>query len=116
MPDQKTYYFIAASHKFLCEDEPLDESLRERARNYQERQKEMDFWLVEQPAFLEAPEMVAYKQKCPQPATAIISTDPNVVRWLKLRLEFVVMGEFIAPSPSIPDPLASFAKLQLTSD
>jgi len=109
MSGSKTYYFIAASRKFLCEDEPLGESLKERVRNYQERHKEIDFWLVQSPAFLEAPEMQSIGQKCPQPSAAVISTDPQVVRWLKLRLEFVVTGEFVAPSPTIPDPLASLS-------
>jgi hypothetical protein len=104
-----TYYFVLASRKFLCEDEPLGESLKERARNYQERKKEIDFWLVHEPAFLAAPEMSAIAQKCPRPAAAVISTDPHVVRWLKLRLEFVITGEFEAPSATIPDPLASLA-------
>ncbi len=107
MQDQKTYYFVAASRKFLCEDEPLGESLKERIRNYGDRKKEIDFWLVDQPAFLEAPEMAEVKRQCPQPTAAIVSTDPHVVRWLKLRLEFVATGEFMAPSETIPDPLAS---------
>lgn len=103
----QTYYFIVASRKFLCEEEPLGESLREREKNYRERQKVKDFWFVENPAFLEAPSMAEVKQKCALPTAAVISTDPHVVRWLKLRLEFVLTGEFIAPSPEIPDPIAS---------
>lgn len=105
--EQKTYYFVAASRKFLCEEEPLGESLKERKKNYSDRHKEIDFWLVEQPAFLEAPEMKELKQKISQPAAAVISTDPQVIRWLKLRLEFVATGEFTAPSATIPNPLAS---------
>jgi hypothetical protein len=65
--------------------------------------------LIEQPAFLEATEMASIKKQIPQPAAAIITTDPNTMRWLKLRLEFVVTGEFTAPSTSIPQPLASLA-------
>jgi hypothetical protein len=107
MQDAKTYYFVAASRKFLCEQEPLGESLKERRKNYSDRAKEIDFWLVESPAFLEAPEFADLKQKIPHPAAAVISSDPNVIRWLKLRLEFVFTGEFSAPSSQIPDPLAS---------
>lgn len=102
-----TYHYVLASKKFLMEEEPLEEVLRERTRNYQEREKEIDFWLVPQPAFLEAPELKAAKDKCPQPAAAIISTDPQLITWLKLRLEYVLTGEFQAPSATIPDPLAS---------
>jgi hypothetical protein len=102
-----TYHYVLASKKFLIEEEPLEEVLRERTRNYQEKEKEIDFWLVPQPAFLDAPELSAAKAKCPQPAAAIISTDPQLITWLKLRLEYVLTGEFEAPSATIPDPLAS---------
>ncbi|MCC5898395.1 MAG: DUF2488 family protein [Phormidium sp. BM_Day4_Bin.17] len=105
-----TYYYVAASQKFLLEEEPLDEVLQERVRNYQEREKEMDFWLVKQPAFLEAPELAEAKAKCPQPSVAIISSDRQFITWLKLRLEYVLTGQFEAPSESIPDPLASLAQ------
>ena len=46
------FHFVAASERFLTEEEPLDEVLRERRRNYAENNKEIDFWLVRQPAFL----------------------------------------------------------------
>ncbi|WP_159790679.1 MgPME-cyclase complex family protein [Sodalinema gerasimenkoae] len=105
-----TYYYVAASQKFLLEEEPLDEVLQERVRNYQEREKEIDFWLVKQPAFLEAPDLAEAKAKCPQPSVAIISTDRQFITWLKLRLEYVLTGQFEAPSESIPDPLASMAQ------
>lgn len=105
----QTYYYVLASQKYILEEEPTDEALRERRRYYQEQEKELDFWVVHQPAFLEAPEMAAIKAKCPQPAVAIVSTNPQFISWLKLRLEYVITGEFQAPSASIPDPLASLA-------
>ncbi|KPQ37152.1 MAG: MgPME-cyclase complex family protein [Phormidium sp.] len=105
-----TYYYVAASQKFLLEEEPLDEVLQERVRNYQEREKEIDFWLVKQPAFLDAPELAEAKAKCPQPSAAIVSSDRQFITWLKLRLEYVLTGQFEAPSESIPDPLASLAQ------
>ena len=107
----QTYYYLLASQRFLLEEEPLEEVLKERTRNYHEQEKEIDFWLVKQPAFLEAPEMAQIKQECPQPAVAIISTNPQIVTWLKLRLEFVITGEFKAPSETIPDPIASLASV-----
>ncbi|MFP4006462.1 MAG: MgPME-cyclase complex family protein [Spirulinaceae cyanobacterium] len=102
-----TYYYILASQHFLLEEEPLDEVLKERVRYYQEKGQEIDFWLVKQPAFLEAPAMAEAKAKCPQPAAAIISTNEQFITWLKLRLEYVLKGQFEAPSDSISDPLAS---------
>jgi hypothetical protein len=106
-----TYHYILASQRFLLEEEPFEEVLRERERNYQENNKEKDFWLVRQPAFLEAPEFAASKANCPQPSAAIITTDPKFATWLKLRLEFVEKGSFEAPSATIPDPLASVGVL-----
>jgi hypothetical protein len=107
----QTYYYVLASQKFLLEDEPLEEVLEERTRNYQENEKEIDFWVVKQPAFLEAPEFAEAKAKCPQPAAAIVSTNSHFITWLKLRLEYVLTGEFQAPSETIPDPLASIASV-----
>ncbi|MEM1167928.1 MAG: MgPME-cyclase complex family protein [Cyanobacteria bacterium P01_H01_bin.35] len=105
----QTYYYLLASQKFLMEEEPLEEVFKERKRYYQEKEKEIDFWLVPQPAFLETPELASIKEKCPQPAAAIISTNPQFITWLKLRLESVITGEFQAPSDTIPEPLASLA-------
>jgi hypothetical protein len=90
----QTYYYVLASQRFLTEEEPLDEVLKERTRNYHEQEKEIDFWLVKQPAFLEAPQMAKVKQECPQPAAAVVSTNPQFITWLKLRLEFVKRVSF----------------------
>ncbi len=103
-----TYYYALASQLFLTEEEPIDEVLKERTRNYQEQSKEIDFWLVKQPAFLAAPEMAAIQSQCPQPAAALISTNKQFITWLKLRLEYVITGEF-EESAAIPQPLASLA-------
>jgi len=103
----QTYYYLVASQKFLTEDEPLEEVLQERRRHYQEQEREVDFWLVQQPAFLESDGLGDIKSRCPQPAAAVISTDKTLITWLKLRLEYVITGEFKAPSATLPDPLAS---------
>ena len=103
------YHFVAASEAFLTVEEPLDEVLRERVRNYSEQNKAIDFWLVKRPAFLQAPELKAIADQVPQPAAAVISTDAKFIEFMKLRLEFVAKGSFEAPSASIPDALASAA-------
>jgi hypothetical protein len=103
----QTYYYLVASKRFLREEEALDEVFDERVRNYQEQGKEIDFWIIDRPAFLDAPELASVKSKVPQPATGVISTDRQFITWLKLRLEFVATGEFQAPSATIPDPIAS---------
>ncbi len=103
----KTYYYLVASQRFLREEEPLDEVFAERIRNYQEQDKEIDFWFIDRPAFLDAPELASVKAKIPQPATAVVSMNKQFITWLKLRLEFVATGEFRSPSATIPDPIAT---------
>ncbi|MEY3735328.1 MAG: hypothetical protein RLZZ624_386 [Cyanobacteriota bacterium] len=104
-----TYHFVAASERFLTEEEPLEEVLRERVRNYGEQGKAIDFWLVRRPAFLSAPALASIAAQVPQPAAAVISTDEKFITFLKLRLEFVASGSFDAASLGLSDPLASQA-------
>ncbi len=104
-----TYHFIAASEAFLTVEEPLEEVLRERVRNYGEQGKAIDFWLVRRPLFLEAAELAAVAGLVPRPAAAVVSTDEKFITFLKLRLEFVARGQFEAPSATIPDALAGAA-------
>ena len=104
-----TYHFVAASEAFLTVEEPLDEVLRERVRNYGEQGKAIDFWLLKRPAFLDAPELAAQVASVPRPAAAVVSTDEKFITFLKLRLEFVATGRFEAPSAAIPDALATAA-------
>jgi hypothetical protein len=103
----QTYYYLVASQRFLRKEESLDEVFAERVRNYHEQDKEIDFWFIDRPAFLDAPELASVKAQVPQPASGIISTNSQFITWLKLRLEFVATGEFQAPSATIPDPIAT---------
>lgn len=107
----QTYHYILASQRYILEEEPMQEVLQERTRHYGAQGKEIDFWLIRQPAFLEAPELAAIKAKCPQPAVAIVSTDQQFIVWLKLRLEYVITGSFQAASATIPEPLASLSSV-----
>ena len=99
-----TYYFVAASEKFLTVEEPIEEILKERMRNYKENNKEIDFWLLKNPSFLQTTQFVDLKSKIPSPPTAVISTDKKFITFLKLRLEFVAVGEFECPNAEISDP------------
>ena len=99
-----TYFFVAASEKFLTVEEPLEEILRERERNYKENNKEIDFWLLKNPSFLKASQFVDLTAKIPSPPAAVLSTDKKFITFLKLRLEFVAVGEFECPSAEITDP------------
>ena len=99
------YFFVAASEKFLTVEEPLEEILKERERNYKENSKEIDFWLLKNPSFLQTTQLVDLTAKIPSPPAAVLSTDKKFITFLKLRLEFVAVGEFEAPSAEINDPL-----------
>ena len=99
-----TYYFVAASEKFLTVEEPIEEILKERMRTYKENNKEIDFWLLKNPSFLQTTQFVNFKAKIPFPPAAILSTDKKFITFLKLRLEFVAVGEFECPNAEITDP------------
>ena len=98
------YFFIAASEKFLTVEEPIEEILKERVRNYKENNKEINFWLLKNPSFLKTAQFVDLKAKIPSPPAAILSTDKKFITFLKLRLEFVAVGEFECPNAEITDP------------
>ncbi len=99
-----TYFFVAASEKFLTVEEPIEEILKERMRNYKENNKAIDFWLLKNPSFLQTNQFVDLKAKIPSPPAVILSTDKKFITFLKLRLEFVVVGEFECPNAEITDP------------
>ncbi len=99
-----TYFFVAASEKFLTVEEPLDEILKERMRNYKENNKEIDFWLLKNPSFLQTTQFAHLKSKIPSTPAVVLSTDKKFITFLKLRLEFVAVGEFECPNAEIIDP------------
>ena len=99
-----TYFFVAASEKFLTVEEPLDEILKERMRTYKENNKERDFWLLKNPSFLKNTQFADLKAKIPSTPAVVLSTDKKFITFLKIRLEFVAVGEFECPNAEIIDP------------
>jgi len=99
-----TYFFVAASDKFLTVEEPIDEILKERMRNYKENNKEIDFWLLKNPSFLQTTQFADLKANIPSTPAVVLSTDKKFITFLKLRLEFVAVGEFECPNAEITDP------------
>jgi len=68
------YYFVVANAKFMLdEEEHFKELLFERLRNYGERNKEQDFWLVIEPKFLDKFPNITKRLK--RPAVALVSTN-----------------------------------------
>nr|YP_011006068.1 hypothetical protein V2484_pgp045 [Dictyoneurum californicum]WAM63072.1 hypothetical protein [Dictyoneurum californicum] len=111
-----TYYFIVASSEFLLVAEPVEEILRERVQHYRRMKKNIDFWLVQSPKFLESVQLADLQTKLKQArianeCSAIISVDKTFITWLKLRLNNVSMGSFNAPTDDIASPLASNVKV-----
>lgn len=103
------YYFILATKEFLFEIEPVEEVLRERAHYYSSKNKQVDFWILPSPEFLniyssELKELIKGNSK--ENLVAIVSTDVDFIYWLKLRYQNVISGNFTAPTIKILQPLA----------
>ena len=82
-----------ANAEYMLHDENNEhfpEVLRERRRFYRETSKEQDFWVVPNPAFLDA--MPDVKKKVRQPCVAVVTTDKVWNDFVKLRLDRVYKG------------------------
>ncbi|MCO5582867.1 hypothetical protein L7F22_036768 [Adiantum nelumboides] len=91
------YHFLVANAKFMLdEEEHFQELMRERLRNFEERNREQDFWLVIEPQFLDRfPDIT---KRLRRPAVALVSTDELWITFMKLRLDRVLRGEIEAES------------------
>ena len=103
------YYFIIATKEFLFEVEPVEEVLRERAHYYSSKNKQVDFWILPSPEFLnsyanELKELT--KNNTKENLVAVVSTDVDFIYWLKLRYQNVISGSFNSPTAKINNPLA----------
>ncbi|GLJ38204.1 hypothetical protein SUGI_0777710 [Cryptomeria japonica] len=96
--DQKKitkYHFLVANAKFMLdEEEHFQELMSERLRMYGERNKEVDFWLVIEPKFLDKFPNITKRLR--RPAVALISTNDTWIKFMKLRLDRVLEGEIEA--------------------
>lgn len=92
------YYFALASQDFLVNEEPLEEVLRERKNYYHSIAKEIDFWFVLEPDFINNATFYSKSNKLPKKCAAIISLDKQFIEWLKLRIGFVSIGTFQSSS------------------
>eukprot|EP00899_Mesostigma_viride_P006288 jgi/Mesvir1/15660/Mv03264-RA.1 len=103
----QTWHFVVANSDFMLnEEEEMQEIFKERVVYYKEQNKERDFFIVHEPAFVETlPEDI--KRRIRRPCTAIISPDEVWITFMKLRLDKVYMGSFEAPSAAVPNPFAS---------
>lgn len=93
------YYFLVANAKFMLdEEEHFQELLKERLRNFEERDRKQDFWIVIEPKFLE--NFPDFTKRLSRPAVALVSTDYLWITFMKLRLDRVLRGEIEAETLS----------------
>nr|YP_009397358.1 hypothetical protein [Dasyclonium flaccidum]ARW66544.1 hypothetical protein [Dasyclonium flaccidum] len=97
------YYFAAASQNFLLNQEPIEEILRERIQYYKSNNKELDFWFVLDPDFIDILRKTDNQFNLSNPFAAVISLDQQFIQWLKLRIGFVYIGSFKSSSLFIPN-------------
>nr|YP_009511172.1 hypothetical protein [Gracilariopsis longissima]AXI97049.1 hypothetical protein [Gracilariopsis longissima]UAD88965.1 hypothetical protein [Gracilariopsis longissima] len=88
------YYFVIASKHFLMNEEPIEEILRERTVHYKNIQKDIDFWFITNPYFIKSLHINHINKELPENYAAIVSIDQKFIQWLKLRIGFVVIGQF----------------------
>ncbi|KAL8525895.1 hypothetical protein ACS0TY_015213 [Phlomoides rotata] len=94
---RKKYHFVVANAKFMLdEEEHFQELMSERLRNFEERNKEQDFWLVIEPKFLD--KFPAITKRLKRPAVALVSTNGTWITYMKLRLDRVLQESFEADS------------------
>ena len=89
----KQFYYCVANADFMLNDENNEhfpEILRERRRFFKEKAKPQDFWIVPNPAFLDA--MPDVKKKIRQPCVAVVTTDKVWNDFVKLRMDRVYKG------------------------
>lgn len=97
------YYFAVASQKFLFEEEPLEEMLRERINHYKSVNKPVDFWIVSNSSLVDFPDLININKIIHQPISAIISYNIHFINWIKLRIGFVLVGQCHGPSITCND-------------
>ena len=96
-----TYYFAVATQHFLVEEEPIEEILRERTMYYNSINKNIDFWFIINPDFLHKAYIENFDYNPSLTYATIVSLDPKFIQWLKLRIGFVAIGNFEAPTLKI---------------
>uniref|UniRef100_A0A7R9YQR7 Uncharacterized protein n=1 Tax=Chlamydomonas euryale TaxID=1486919 RepID=A0A7R9YQR7_9CHLO len=96
------YYAVVANMNFFFNDvqnESIAEQLRERVRFFKEINREIDFWLVPEPKWLDSkyPDLA---KKVARPCVALVSTDKVWITFMKTRLDRVLRIELGAMEAS----------------
>jgi len=95
MDKKNTYYFLIMSQKDLIKNQVLEEILRERSNFYFSKNKNLDFWLLISPKFINEEKFLNellktnYISKNKEEINnlgAIVSVNKEFINWIKLRL------------------------------
>lgn len=97
------YHFAIASQSFFLNQEPLEEILRERMQYYKSSNKDIDFWFVLNPSFVDYLKKDSVSFRKNNSVAAIVSLDKQFIQWLKLRIGFVYTGQFQSQSVFLPE-------------
>nr|YP_010337470.1 hypothetical protein MW436_pgp004 [Pulvinaster venetus]UNJ17055.1 hypothetical protein [Pulvinaster venetus] len=87
------YYYVAGTKRFLLSEEPLEEILREKVNHYKRNNKNIDFWLIDNINLLQNEDIFALEKQLGEPIVVLISSDYNFINWIKLRIEYVKLGQ-----------------------
>jgi hypothetical protein len=100
---KNNYYYLLFDQKFFFENETIEELLRERATYYYSKEKQIDFWLLPSPEFVNNDHYLKflkntnyYNNKILNNGSiskniftiALISTNIEFIRWMELRIGF----------------------------
>mmetsp|Transcript_15605 Transcript_15605/g.47086 ORF Transcript_15605/g.47086 Transcript_15605/m.47086 type:complete len:224 (+) Transcript_15605:211-882(+) len=91
----ETWYALVANANFMFNDvqnEALAEQLREKKRFYGEQKKDLDFFVVSEPAWLDE-KFSSQAKRVGRPCAALVSTDQQWITFMKLRLDRVLKLE-----------------------
>uniref|UniRef100_A0A7S1SUA0 Uncharacterized protein n=1 Tax=Tetraselmis chuii TaxID=63592 RepID=A0A7S1SUA0_9CHLO len=92
--EEKSYVALCASADFFFNDvqnEAFAEQLRERVRFFGEQDREIDFFFVPEPAWLES--KLEGAKRLGRPAVALVSTDHVWMSFMRLRLDRVLKAD-----------------------
>lgn len=91
---------LVANAEFFCNDpqnEPMAEQLRERVRYFKEQNREIDFFLVPNPEWLDG-KFAAQGKQVRRPCMALVSPDKTWITFMKLRLDRVLKVDLVGLS------------------
>ena len=93
------YYYLLMSQKDMLENQVVEEVVRERANYYLTRNRDLDFWILPSPKFIDDLNLNEkikstnfYTQKFQKNSvpyySAFVSNDKDFIKWIELRIGY----------------------------